>query len=272
MPASSTSLTITGRLVKTARRQRSAAELFLAYAVWGLGVILLDPLGDIIGGSGTVHVTLFLVIYALLIQLPLLIYYDKALGFTASPATKWRFFGARLFHPVLVYGLFTVLWIWWIGLVIGIWGPLATGSSGLGPLVEFVILVILGLLVLIAYLPIIMLAVLLLKWGQWGGHHLFRIFQSVIRGEKTPPEPDDCESSHQEPRGKGVHDHDEAIKPPTNGVDTSSEQNVRFATLLGLVTLPIGAGWFAGEPEAGISIASLLLAIYEISYKPQEAG
>ncbi|MFB6295435.1 MAG: hypothetical protein ABEH66_01175 [Halobacteriales archaeon] len=282
-----------GQLLEAASGRRSTAELLLAYLVWGVGLaFFFGPLGDLVGGTGTASVSLFLLVYPLLIQLPLLIHYDRRLGFTARPHLRMRFFGSRLFHPVVVYGLFFLLWIWVTGLLTGVWGPLATEDDPLGQLIGLVFLAGIGIFALIGYFPLVTLTAYLLKGGQLAVRRASRALGSDAGEEESRPGgTDDAGLQGDESTVPGTpgetgadtepaegtagddpgSDHDRPPEPEAGGDTTADSPNVRFVSLLGLVVVPIGAGWYTGRPEAGISVASLFLTVYEMSYKSGES-
>ena len=257
--------TTNGLLTEATNGQRSTAELLLAYLVWGAGVLLfVGPLQDLVGGSGADLVYPFLLVYPVLIQLPLLIHYDRRLGFTASPHLRSGFFGARLFHPVLIYGVFLVLWGVVAGLLTGMLGP----SEPVGRFVLFLTLVPFSIVGLLAYFPVVILAAYILK-----GLKPLRSVRSHPGedSDKRTAEPMPPEKPSEPKRGAedgASSEHDQA-SPPANGNTSSTSPNVRFVSLLGLVIVPIGAGWYTGRPGVGISAASLFLTVYEMSYKSQ---
>jgi len=293
MPIATTLTSSREQLTEAASGRRSAAELLLAYLIWGVGVaFFFGPLGELVGGTGTASVSLFLLVYPLLIQLPLLIHYDRRLGFTARPRLRMRFFGSRLFHPVLVYGLFFLLWVWVTGLLTGVWGPLATEGDPLGQLVGLVFLAGIGIFALIGYFPLVTLTAYLLKWGQLTVRRASRALGSDAgEDESSPRRTDDPEPMADEPTVAGTpedtgadpepakgsagdgpaSDHERAAERGASSDATTDSPNVRFVSLLGLVVVPIGAGWYTGRPEAGISVASLFLTVYEMSYKSEES-
>lgn len=293
MTIATTLRTAGGAVIEAASRRRSAAELLLAYLVWGLGVVFLfGPLDDLISGTGAVSLSVFLLVYPLLIQLPILIHYDRRLGFTARPHRRMGFFGARLFHPLVIYGLFLLVWIWVAGLLTGLWGPLAAETAdggGLGRLFALIFLAGGGIVALIAYFPLVTLSAYLLKWGQRSIRRVSGPRGSNSRGAESGPRGrEGSELGTDEPRGtetpedtgvgagpveSSAEDSDSPEHGPAADQQISTENpNVRFASLLGLIIVPIGAGWYAGRPEAGISVASLVLTVYEMAYRSRGSG
>lgn len=329
MPLPTTSAAILRRLTATGGRRRSAAELVLAYVVWGGGVSLFfSPFANLVDGASLLGLYVFL-IYSPLIQLPLAIHYDRALGVTATPGTRWQFVGARLFHPVVVYGLFLVIWLLLFGLAL---------MPELPP--DFPLDEVLGLVYAIStpafpvYFAIVVFAALLLKWGQRGILALIRTRRIIIAHDgataddervdadgradaedaagETPldggdfsaderstdadrsadagdaadeaasgdgdfatddPTTDAGDSAEQADAGDEQADAAGEAVPSDGGDatdespgDADREQTVRFASLLGLVMVPVGAGWAVGQPSVGVSVASLVLTVYQVAY------
>ena len=205
-------------------------ELILAFALWILAMFF----GGTLTTSGA-NPAFDLVAYGIVIQLPLLVYYEYTLGFSGRRKEDFGKVIPWVFNPKLIYGVFFILVV---GLIYYVTG--GTLESGFGAIIMFFLLAL--------YLPSVIIFVNIVKWIR----NAIISVTSLFPNQNVP-------TADERNHGSISSGHNDSTRSPRR-------KTVKVLSLSGLVFIPLGMGWVTGSPGLGIGVASLLLTSYEIIY------